>query len=103
MSVRSIAADNRDQFSDGFLAWLADNPHIWERFVAEANAAWKTGRQHYSARTIWEYIRHETALRSKPGLPMEFKVNNNYCPDVARLYMLVYPARRGFFELRGRP
>lgn len=52
-------------FRPDFRAWLADNFHIWLAFEREANHVWTTGRRHYSARTIGEYLRHETALREK--------------------------------------
>ena len=79
--------------------WLRDdhNWRIWMKFEAEANAAWNKGRRHYSARTIGEYIRHDSVLTdSDPN----FKVNDHAWPDLARLYLAVYPERAGFFELR---
>jgi len=64
---------------------------IWKAFEREANAVWRNGRRHYSARTIGEYLRHETALREDG----EWKIT-----DMARLYGLMYP-ERGLFEFRG--
>ena len=78
-------------------AWLAENKHIWDRFYAEANRVWAKGRPHYSARTIIEYMRHETTLREKGE---EFKINNTVAPYLARLYVNMHPERAAFFNLR---
>lgn len=83
-------------FRADFAAWLQENWSIWKAFEREANAVWRNGRRHYSARTIGEYLRHETALREDG----EWKINGNHVPDLARLYMLLNPDRT-LFELRG--
>lgn len=95
---RQVAAF-RDRFRPDFGEWLGKNITLWERFEREANHVWATGRTHYSSRTLWEVMRHHTALAESDS---DFKINNNYAPDVARLYLLMYPDRAGFFELRGR-
>lgn len=87
-----------DRFHSDFQEWLAANFAIWEAFEGEANEVWAEGRKHYSSRTLWEVMRHHTRHR-EPG---EFKLNNNRAPDVARLYLLMYPDRKDFFETRGR-
>lgn len=81
----------------GFSAWMKDNFHIWRRFVAEADKIKGTGRPHYSARTIGEFLRHQTSLRERDG---EFKCNDHVWPDCARLYVALRPECAGFFELR---
>lgn len=86
------------QFLPGFHDWLRDNWTIWLRFREEADKIRAKGRGHYSARTIGEFIRHQTAL-AEDG---DFKINNNVFPDMARLYMLTHPGAAGFFELRRR-
>lgn len=86
------------QFRPDFSAWLLANQAIWLRFCAEAEKVWLRGRRHWSARTIVEYLRHETALQ-EVGDGM-FKINGNYVPDLARLYLLTYPERAELFETR---
>jgi len=88
---------DRSKFRNDFASWLAANPAIWDRFCAEADKVWSRGHRHWSARTIIEYLRHETALAEVGG---EFKVNNNYAPDMARLYADTFPDRAGLFETR---
>lgn len=85
------------KFRPEFADWLAANPHIWSRFCQEANAIWDRGWRHYGARTIIEFIRHQTALAEVNG---EWKVNNNMVPDLARLYQDSFPERAGLFSLR---
>lgn len=86
-----------DKYRPDFASWLLANGHIWTRFCAEADRVWTRGRRHYSARTLIEYIRHETALSEIGG---DFKVNNNYAPDLARLYADTFPDRADLFEFR---
>ena len=95
--VANTARQNADKFRDGFCAWLASNRHVWRAFEREANRIWARGRRHYSARTICEVLRHESALAE---VGSEFKIDNNCAPDLARLYALVHPERAGFFQTR---
>lgn len=90
--------DRIGRFRAGFHAWLADNYYVYDRFCEEADKVRATGRAHYSARTIAEVLRHESTVREKAG---DYKLNNNFVPDMARLY----GDMRGeieFFRERGR-
>lgn len=80
-----------------FQRWLTEQWHIWERFEREAHIVWDSGRRRYSARTLVEFIRHETLIREACS---SFKINNSYVPDLGRLYGYVYPERADFFETR---
>lgn len=82
-----------------FAGWLALNWAIWERFELEADRTWAFGRDHYAARTLIEYIRHETLFSEAGG---EWKINGNYVPDLSRLYRAIHPARADFFEERNQ-
>ena len=98
---------NADEFPPDFKAWLTENWHLWVRFETEASRVWlrrvtaefPKKIPHYSARTILEVLRHESAV-SDAGEP--WKINDHATPDLARLYMLFHPQRAGFFELRVR-
>lgn len=72
---------------------------IWSAFKHEANRIYSRGRRHYSARTILEWLRHESMVAE---IEPQWKLNNNYAPDMARLWLLIYPERVGFFELRSQ-
>ena len=87
---------NAGSYKPEFNDWLKANFDIFQRFVAEADKVRRV-RNHYSARTLIEFIRHETTLR-EAGI---FKVNNDAAPDCARLYMAARGCA-GFFDTRGR-
>lgn len=85
------------QFRTDFAEWLDANWHIWLAFSREANRIYATGRKRYAARTIIEWLRHETAIREASA---EFKINDHFTPDLARLWLAFHPERAGFFETR---
>lgn len=87
------------QFRDDFASWLLDNWNIWLAFERRANRLWSAGSRHAGARMIGETLRYLTALREKGS---QWKINDWWWPDMARLYMLLHPDRKGFFETRGR-
>ncbi len=97
-----LVTANAEHFRADFLDWLSRNYQVWLAFEHEADRVWARGRRHYSARTIGEYLRHESALREAPN-EAGWKLNDHYWPDLARLYMLVHPDREGFFERRVGP
>ena len=93
----NIMRNHADQFTRDFVDWLPSNMHIFNAFSNEAFKLIKMGREHYSAYTIVEFLRHHTALTETTG---EWKINNNYRPYLARLFGLCHPQRAYFFELR---
>lgn len=97
LTIPEIAQANAGQLSQEFLAWLPENLHIWEAFVAEAFKVIRAGYTHYSARTIIHFLRHHSALQERGG---EWKVNNNWSPYLARLFDAVYPQHAGLWEYR---
>jgi hypothetical protein len=93
-------AEHRGEFRPDFEDWVKANLHVWGRFEQEANAVWAAGRRHYSARTIGEVLRHETAMRAVGDEP--FKLSDWWWPHLARLYAVMYPERVDLFEIRRR-
>lgn len=98
----TLVAAHAPKFRADFVQWLEANYSAWEAFEREADKIWNAGRRHYSARTIGEVLRHESALREKPNTH-GWKLNDHYWPDLARLYALLHPDRDKFFELRVNP
>jgi hypothetical protein len=84
-------------FRSDFSAWLESNWHVWLSFEAEAEKAWQLGRRTYSARTLVEYLRHDTNIRQ---VEREYKINNNFVPDLGRIYGMMHENRADFFECR---
>lgn len=96
-SVLYIVTSQPWRYRADFARWVSINWLIWERFAAEADRVYDSGRRHYSARTIVEFIRHETALRE---VDSDLKINNNWTPSMSRLYLTLHPERAALFELR---
>lgn len=96
-----LVAGHPGAFRNDLLEWFQHEPNwlIWSAFRSQANHVWNSGRRHYSARTIGEFLRHETVLADTDA---DFKINDWIWPDLARLYMLERPERAGFFETRRR-
>jgi len=97
MDVVTLVQRNPDHFSDDFGDWLEDNVHIWKAFEREALEIHNRGQQHYSARTIVEFLRHHSAIRERGGM---WKINNDSVPYLARLFVLLYPEANRLFEFR---
>ena len=98
--LAACVREHGNLFRQDFAQWIAENRHVWLAFEREADKMWNRGRRHYSARTLVEYLRHETALADSGR---EWKINGNAVPDLARLYGLMRPARAGLFETRVMP
>jgi hypothetical protein len=98
--VLRMVLEDPGKFKPDFYDWLKVNMHVWERFEEEALRVWLAGRRHYSSRTLWEVMRHETAVRAAND--GEWKLNDHRAPDVARLFLLLNPDKPDFFETRGR-
>lgn len=102
MALNVLVGAHPEHFRKDFAEWLAKNAPIWDAFEAQANAIWDRGRRRYSARTIGEWLRHETAMREATN-EQGWKLNDHWWPDLGRLYMLAYPERETFFERRTGP
>jgi len=92
-AVRSIG-------NDKFTAYHNANPSVWVEFEKLANRLWDRGIKHYGSKGICEVIRYHTQIDARPG--DKFKVNNNYSPMYAKLYLLKHPDRKEFFDCRER-
>lgn len=95
-----VIFNNQLDFAPTFISWIEDNFGIYREFEKQALEIAKH-RDHYSARTIAEFIRHETTLREiRSGVDMGFKINNNSIPEMSRLFSLLNPEHKDLFEVR---
>lgn len=92
-----LVAFYADQFPSDFLEYFHGNQHVYRAFKAEALRVVRKGFQHYSARTIIEVLRHNSALNEAGGA---WKLNNDRTPFLARLFALDMPEHRDLFEFR---
>ena len=97
---RSFEASNDNHqtaWEAKFNAFHAENPHIYElvkKFTFEVIA---TGRKHYGMTSIINRIRWYTMVETTGD---RFKINNNFYPYYARLFMREHPEHSGFFRTR---
>lgn len=87
------------ELSKEFLKYHADNPHIWEAFEMFALKVARSGRKRIGSAMIYERMRWYSLFETKGD---EFKINNNYKSDYARLFNEKYPEFDNFFPTRER-
>ena len=92
-----VALQHAAQFTPAFLAYLPENLHVYEAFERETMRVVRRGYDHYSARTIIEVLRHNSALAERAG---PWKLNDWHTPYLARLFALLNPAFSGLFDFR---
>ena len=100
--MNQVAFDftERSKYPDGFWIWLQDNRHVYEAFRKAALQMATSGRKRYSARTIVELLRWNSDVEDSE---VTWKINGNYVPGLARLFMSLYGERfPGFFKVRNQ-
>ena len=75
------------------------NPQVYDLFKRFTRHAIFAGRSSYSARAIFHRMRWHTGIETGGD---EWKLNNNYSPYYARLFMIENPQHDAFFETRER-
>lgn len=99
-SCLSVINENPNLFQVKFKSFILKNMNIYTAFEKEALAISKI-RSHYSARTIVEFLRHETNLRQdSTGAYGEFKISDSFTPDMARLFVLRHPSHKELFSFK---
>lgn len=79
-----------------FWRYHEDNPHVYamfRRFTLQATDR----KTNYSARAIFHRMRWFTEIETNGDI---FKINNNYSPYYARMFMKEFPQHAGFFRTR---
>lgn len=85
-------------YSQRFLDYHAENNHVYDAFEKFTLEAIRAGRSKLSANLIYERIRWDSMIYSKD----QYKMNNNYRADHARMFVEKYPNYRDFFSTRER-
>lgn len=100
--VLSLVRESVD-YHHNFHGWLHDNWPIYLAFERRALRLIRVGFKHGGAGEIAENIRWQSRLAEQRfGRPTEYKLNNNYRADLARLFEALNPAHVGFFRCRVR-
>ena len=87
------------EYTKRFLSYHADNPHVWELFEKFTLQAIRSGRGSFSAKAVFERMRWHARFETTGD---EFKINNNYTPDYARMFEEKHPQYKEFFSKRQR-
>ena len=66
-----LLAASHPEIPNHFVEWLRENEHIWIAFRDEALKMTRLGYQHYSSKTIMEYLRHHSVISENSD---EFKL-----------------------------
>jgi hypothetical protein len=80
-----------------FLDYHCEHPDVWKRFEEFSLNAIDAGRNTYGAMAIFNRIRWHVEIELKCA---EWKINNNFAPLYARVFLLKYPQHSGFFKCR---
>lgn len=87
-----------DQVFERFVAFHKGNPLIWAFFQTHTTAM-RVVRRRYSAYSVMGHVRWNIDITTKGD---DVKINNDFIPYYARMYMAKYPEASAFFELRHR-
>jgi len=94
MEYSSVAGLREDEAVN-----LLDNHELNDAFFQEAHKV-AGKRDHYSAYTIVEVLRHNTIVEDNSQL--EFKISNNMKPALGRIANALFPALNGLFTFKER-
>jgi len=96
--AKSIILLNDKIFRPNFYTWACNNFAIYTYFESEAMKFSAMGYARIGAKMIVENIRYRTILKEIGN--GEWKINNSFTADLARLFLLLNPGYRGLFEIR---
>lgn len=100
-----LALTLRDRIDDGsypdeFWPWLERNGHVFEVFCRVAlEGRCARGYRRWSAKGVMEVMRWQNAVAENPE-GLEFKLNNNLTPFLARAAMAAHADLHDFFATR---
>ena len=87
----------RTDWEAKFWDYHADNPRVYELIKSFTFKVIATGKKHFSIQGVIERVRWETSIET---LGDDYKLNNNFGPYYARLFMDDFPEHAGFFRTR---
>lgn len=76
--------------------YIKQNPKVWDYFQKFAFELINQGATRLGSKMLFERIRYEAKF-CKMG---DFKVNNDYSPEMARKFEKTFPQYKGIFEMR---
>lgn len=100
-AIIALVIEEHGDFREEFYAYMDQRPNqaLFNEFVALSIERRKTHR-HYSSKAVFEHLRWNQHQVQDAGT--QFKINNNYTADLARLSMRLFPELEEFFNTRIR-
>lgn len=92
-----VASRTKLTIRERFEAFHSANPQVFQHFKRFAWEAKRMGRSRWSADAIIQRIRWFICIETAGD---DFKVNDHFSAEYARLLIAEEPAFEGFFELR---
>lgn len=80
-----------------FLKFKSENPQVFDHFAKMAKQIKRTGREKYSARTIFEVLRWHLDIETHGEV---FKISNDFIPMYVRLLISQEPDFEEFFTIK---
>jgi hypothetical protein len=80
-----------------FIRWHSEHRDVWESFEQFSLAAAGAGRRHYGAMAILNRVRWHAEIEKRSD---DFKVNNNWAPYYARIFVWKYPELSDLFSTK---
>ena len=80
--------------------WLSKNHYVFHTFCLEATKTLVSGYRHFSGYALWEDIRHRTEVEE---VGSNYKIDQNRCSDVIRLYVISNPQMFNYFKYKYSP
>tara|TARA_B100001057_G_scaffold35947_1_gene32528 strand:+ start:9848 stop:10180 length:333 start_codon:yes stop_codon:yes gene_type:complete len=95
----TAANDNHmSRWAAKFEQFHADNPEIYDLVKKYTFDVIRSGKKHIGINSIFERIRWYTDVETRSDC--DFKINQNFTPYYARLFMSDHPQHDGFFSTR---
>lgn len=89
-----------DQIYRRFRAFHKANPQVWDLFQQFTNELIAQGYKRYSVDAVLHRVRWEVAIKTRGDEGV--KLNNDFTPYYARMWLATHPQWPNFFELRAR-
>lgn len=97
----NLASEYNEVFvKPDIVEWLRKNIHIFHTFCVETTKTLRSGYKHFSGYALWEDIRHRTSVTEEDS---RYKIDQNRCSDVIRLYVIANPTMFNYFRYKYSP
>jgi len=98
VTQRDLFGPTDETIRDRFLSFHEANPDVYREIVQLARQAKRSGRERWGIKGAFEVLRWSRLQTTGE----QFRLNNNFTCEYARLVMDQEPDLTGFFEVRDR-